>query len=29
MMKQLDVLFVHPNAAYEIYQDLAKEFSAI
>ena len=29
MMKQLDVLFVHPNAAHKIYQDLAKDYSAI
>ncbi len=29
MPKQLDVLFVHPNAAHKIYQDLAKDFSAI
>jgi len=28
-MKQLDVLFVHANASKKIYQDLAKEFSAI
>ncbi len=28
-MKQLDALFVNPNAAQEIYQDLAQEFSAI
>lgn len=28
-MKQLDVLFVHPNAAKRIYQDLAANFSAI
>ncbi len=28
-MKQLDVLFVHPNAAYRIYQDLAQHYSAI
>ena len=28
-MKQLDILFVHPNAAHKIYQDLAKDFSAI
>ena len=28
-MKQLDVLFVHANASQKIYQDLAKDFSAI
>ncbi|MDE2028354.1 MAG: cobalamin-dependent protein [Candidatus Omnitrophica bacterium] len=28
-MKQLDVLFVHANASRRIYQDLAKDFSAI
>jgi radical SAM superfamily enzyme YgiQ (UPF0313 family) len=28
-MKQLDVLFVHANASRKIYQDLAKDFSAI
>ncbi|MCR4337161.1 MAG: cobalamin B12-binding domain-containing protein, partial [Candidatus Omnitrophica bacterium] len=28
-MKQLDILFVHPNAAHKIYQDLSKDFSAI
>jgi len=28
-MKKLDVLFVHPNASKKIYQDLAKDFSAI
>jgi len=28
-MKQLDVLFVHANASGKIYQDLAKDFSAI
>lgn len=28
-MKQLDVLFIHPNASRKIYQDLAKDFSAI
>lgn len=28
-MKQLDVLFIHPNAAYRIYQDLAQKYSAI
>jgi len=28
-LKQLDVLFIHPNAAKQIYQDLAKDFSAI
>lgn len=28
-MKTLDILFVHPNAAGKIYQDLAKDFSAI
>jgi len=28
-MKQLDVLFIHPNAAYRIYQDLAQNYSAI
>ncbi len=28
-MKQLDILFVHPNASKKIYQDLAKDFSAI
>src|SRR5580704_3735537 len=28
-MKKLDVLFVHANASRKIYQDLAKDFSAI
>lgn len=28
-MKKLDILFVHPNASRKIYQDLAKDFSAI
>ncbi len=28
-MKQLDILFVHPNAAYRIYQDLAQRYSAV
>src|SRR5271154_5314283 len=28
-MKKLDVLFVHANASKKIYQDLAKDFSAI
>jgi len=28
-MKQLDILFIHPNAARKIYQDLSKDFSAI
>jgi len=28
-MKQLDVLFIHPNAAYRIYQDLSQHYSAI
>ncbi len=28
-MKQLDILFIHPNASKKIYQDLAKDFSAI
>ncbi len=28
-MKQIDVLFVHPNASKKIYQDLSKDFSAI
>ncbi|MDZ4241224.1 MAG: cobalamin-dependent protein, partial [Candidatus Omnitrophota bacterium] len=28
-MKQLDILFLHPNAAHKIYQDLSKDFSAI
>lgn len=27
--KQLDILFIHPNAAKKIYQDLSKDFSAI
>tara|TARA_R110002020_G_scaffold149972_3_gene326450 strand:+ start:6010 stop:7524 length:1515 start_codon:yes stop_codon:yes gene_type:complete len=27
--KQLDVLFIHPNASKKIYQDLSKDFSAI
>jgi len=27
--KQLDVLFIHPNASKKIYQDLSKSFSAI
>lgn len=26
---QLDILFIHPNAAKKIYQDLSKEFSSI
>ena len=29
MGKQLDILFIHPNASKRIYQDLAKDFSAI
>jgi len=28
-MKQLDILFVHPNASEEVYQELSKRFSAI
>ena len=28
-MTKLDVLFIHPNAAYRIYQDLAQRYSAI
>jgi anaerobic magnesium-protoporphyrin IX monomethyl ester cyclase len=28
-MKQLDILFIHPNASAEIYQELSKEHSAI
>lgn len=28
-MSQLDILFVHPNASRKIYQDLAKDYSAI
>lgn len=28
-MSTLDILFVHPNASKKIYQDLAKDFSAI
>jgi anaerobic magnesium-protoporphyrin IX monomethyl ester cyclase len=28
-MSKTDVLFIHPNASTEIYQDLAKEYSAI
>ena len=28
-MKPLDILFVHPNAAGKIYQDLSKDYSAI
>ncbi len=28
-MAQLDILFIHPNAAKKIYQDLSKDFSAI
>ena len=28
-MNPLDVLFVHANASQKIYQDLAKDFSAI
>ncbi len=28
-MKPLDILFIHPNAAKKIYQDLSKDFSAI
>jgi len=27
-MKQLDILFVHPNGAPLIYQELSKEYSA-
>lgn len=27
--KQLDVLFIHPNASKKIYQDLSEDFSAI
>ncbi len=26
---QIDILFVHPNAAHKIYQDLSKDYSAI
>ena len=29
MNRQLDILFVHPNASKKIYQDLSNEFSAI
>ncbi len=28
-MKKIDILFIHPNAAQKIYQDLSKDFSAI
>ncbi|MBI4309476.1 MAG: cobalamin B12-binding domain-containing protein [Candidatus Omnitrophica bacterium] len=28
-MSKLDILFIHPNAAGKIYQDLAQEYSAI
>ncbi len=28
-MKQLDILFIHPNTSKKIYQDLSKDFSAI
>lgn len=28
-MKQLDILFIHPNAAEKIYQELSKRYSAI
>ncbi|MBP9853932.1 MAG: radical SAM protein [Candidatus Omnitrophica bacterium] len=28
-MKQIDILFIHPNASKKIYQDLSKDFSAI
>ncbi len=28
-MNPLDILFIHPNAASKIYQDLSKDFSAI
>jgi anaerobic magnesium-protoporphyrin IX monomethyl ester cyclase len=28
-MKELDVLFVHPNASGKVYQDLSRDFSAI
>ncbi len=28
-MTQLDILFIHPNASRKIYQDLAKDYSAI
>jgi len=28
-MKQLDILFIHPNASEEIYQELSKDYSAI
>ncbi len=29
MKNQIDILFIHPNAAHRIYQDLSKDFSAI
>ena len=29
MTRQLDVLFVHPNASKKIYQDLSNDYSAI
>lgn len=29
MNKEVDILFVHPNASKKIYQDLSKDFSAI
>ena len=28
-MKLFDILFIHPNAAHKIYQDLSKNYSAI
>ena len=28
-VKQLDIIFIHPNAAGKVYQGLAKDFSAI
>ena len=28
-MRQLDILFIHPNAAHEIYQALSDRDSAI
>lgn len=28
-MKQLDIVFINPNAAHRVYQDLSKDFSAI
>ena len=29
MNRQLDILFIHPNASKKIYQDLSNDYSAI